>query len=100
MHVAVGRAELDIGAGLRGGFVELAGDSRDSMVQTSSFWSPWFGPFASGTATLPIAGRVAIDAAVETGHGMGSASGVVDARRVPVVEGTWLQLHIGLSVVL
>jgi hypothetical protein len=97
LHVATARARFDVGAGLRGGEVRMAGTPAAMTTHGSAFWSPWCGAFVLGTAAMPLTDRLSAALSVEAGHVISPVAGLVDGQRAAAVDGSWLQVDVGFG---
>lgn len=92
------RVRGDVGAGVRGGAVEMIGRPSDATFMASAFSARWLGAFTTGHVGVALGERVTVDAMIETGYVLSSVIGLVDHQQAAAVDGTWIAGHIGLGV--
>ena len=93
-----GRLELAAGAGLRAGYARMSGFSMITDVKTGMVSAPWLGAFATGAASLRVAGRVTLDASVEAGYVLSPVNALVNGHAGLGVAGPWVAGHVGVGV--
>jgi hypothetical protein len=98
LHRAWRGARGEVGSGLRGGVVQMAGQTVNTMWVSSAFSARWFGAFAYGHVGVAIAGNVTLDAVVEAGYVLSPVTALVDGHRAVAVDGGWLAGHLGIGV--
>jgi hypothetical protein len=95
------RAIVSLGAGVRAGAVHLTGVPDITMaVDGAQFWAPWFGPLALARVDFDVNGRITFGAALEGGYVALPVVGLVNGVRDVAISGAWLELYLGVGVIL
>jgi hypothetical protein len=92
-----GRLALDLGGGVRGGALSLAGKPAGAGIEGRSLFAPWGGVHADACFRLWLSRGYAVDVSLESGVAFSAIRGIVGDAEGIRIGGVWGEALIGIS---